>query len=111
MATVITGRHVDVSDSMREYAEKRVDKLMEGYPRVDDIHVILDIQKFTHIAEVIVHARRHIRLEAKATAEGMYAAIDEVVDKIEAQLRKVIEKRHDHKGGSKLRDVEPAAET
>jgi putative sigma-54 modulation protein len=110
MATVITGRHADVSESMKEYAGKRVDKLLEEFPRVDDIHVILDIQKFTHVAEVIAHARRQIRLEAKAHSETMYAAIDEVADKIEAQLRKVIGKRHDHKGGSKIRDVEPAAE-
>lgn len=106
MAIEITGRNVDVSDSMRNYAEKRVAKLVAEFPRVDKVHVILDIQKFTHMAEVIAHAARHIQLEAKATSENMYASIDEAVDKVEAQLRKTLEKRHDHKGDSKLRDME-----
>lgn len=110
MAIEITGRHVDVSNSMRDYADKRLAKLLAEYPRVDKVHVILDIQKFTHMAEVVAHAARHIQLEAKATSENMYAAIDEAVDKIEAQLRKTIDKRHEHKGHSKLRDLEGAQE-
>lgn len=106
MAIEITGRHIDVTDSMREYAEKRLAKLTAEFDRVDKIHVILDIQKFTHTAEVVVHARRHIMLEAKEESENMYASIDLVVDKIEKQLRKSIDKRVEHKGDSKLRDLE-----
>ncbi len=106
MTIEITGRHVDVSDSMKHYAEKRLAKLVAEFPRVDKVHVILDIQKFTHMAEVVAHAARHIQLEAKATSENMYASIDESVDKIEVQLRKVLDKRHDHKGDEKIRDLE-----
>jgi len=100
MSIEVTGRHVDVSDSMRHYAEKRLDK----------VHAILDIQKFTHMAEVIAHAARHIQIEGKATSENMYASIDEAVDKVESQLRKTIEKRHEHKGNEKLRDLESTPE-
>ena len=110
MAIEITGRHVDVSNSMRDYAEKRLAKLMAEFPRVDKVHVILDIQKFTHMAEVVAHAARHIQLESKATSENMYVAIDEAADKVEAQLRKTIDKRQDHKGSSKLRDLEEKQE-
>jgi len=106
MSIEITGRNVDVSDSMRDYAEKRLAKLVADYPRVDKVHVILDIQKFTHMAEVVAHAARHIQLEAKATSENMYVSIDEAVDKLEAQLRKTLDKRHDHKGNDKIRDLE-----
>ncbi len=111
MAIEITGRHMDVTDSMREYAEKRVAKLQEEFPRLDSVHVIMDIQKYMHIAEVVVHARRHIRLEAKESSENMYASIDQVVDKIEKQLRRSIDKRHEHKGHGKLRDLEVAPES
>jgi len=107
----ITGRHVDVTDSMRDYAEKRLGKLEDEFPRLDSAHVIMDIQKYMHIAEVIVHARRHIRLEAKESSESMYASIDQVVDKIEKQLRRSIDKRHEHKGHGNLRDLEAAAES
>lgn len=110
MAIEITGRHVDVTDSMRQYAEKRLDKLLAEFPRVDKVHVILDVQKYRHIAEIVVHARRHIRLEAKETSDSMYASIDVVVDKIEKQLRRSIDKKHEHKGESKLRDLEATQE-
>ena len=106
MSIEITGRHVDVSDSMRDYAQKRLAKLLDEFPRIDKVHVILDIQKFTHTAEIVAHAARHILLEAKASSESMYASIDEVVDKLEAQLRRTIDKRHEHKGNDKLRDLE-----
>lgn len=111
MSIEITGRHVDVSDSMRDYSQKRLAKLVAEFPRVDKVHVILDIQKFMQIAEVVVHAARHIQLEAKATSENMYASIDEAVDRIEAQLRKTIDKRHEHKGHGKLRDFETVPDT
>ena len=110
MAIEITGRHVDVTDSMREYAGKRLNKLVDEFAKVDNVHVILDVQKYVHIAEVIVHMGRQVRVEAKASTENMYASIDEVVDKVEKQLRRSIDKRHEHKGDSKLRDLEPVAE-
>lgn len=110
MTIEITGRNVDVSNSMRDYAGKRIEKLVAEFPRIDKVHVILDIQKFTHLAEVVAHAARHIQIEAKASSENMYASIDEAVDKVEAQLRKTIDKRHEHKGNAKLRDLEAAPE-
>ncbi|MEI8140702.1 MAG: ribosome-associated translation inhibitor RaiA [bacterium] len=110
MTIEITGRNVEVTNSMRDYAGKRLDKLLAEFPRIDKMHMILDVQKFTHLAEVIVHAARHIQLEGKATSENMYASIDEAVDKVEAQLRKTLDKRHEHKGNSKLRDLEPTTE-
>lgn len=110
MAIEITGRHVDVTDSMRDYADKRLSKLVDEFQKVDKVHVILDVQKYVHSAEVIVHMRRQVQVEAKASSENMYASIDEVVDKVEKQLRRSMDKRHEHKGDSKLRDLEPAAE-
>lgn len=110
MSIEVTGRHIDVSDSMRNYAQERLAKLVDEFPRIDKVHVIMDIQKFTHMAEVVVHAARHIQLEGKASSENMYASIDEAVDKVEAQLRKTLDKRHDHKGDEKLRDHESIPE-
>jgi putative sigma-54 modulation protein len=109
MAIEITGRHVDVTDSMRDYAEKRLSKLIGEFARIDKVHVILDVQKYVHMAEVIAHMGRQVRVEAKAESDSMYASIDEVVDKVEKQLRRTVDKRHEHKGDTKLRDHEPTA--
>ena len=72
MPIEVTGRHVDVSDSMRDYAKTRLEKLRAEFPRVDKVHAILDIQKFTHMAEVIAHAAQHVQIEGKASSENMY---------------------------------------
>ena len=109
MAIEITGRHVDVTDSMRDYADKRLSKLVDEFAKIDRVHVILDVQKYVHVAEVVAHMRQ-ASVEAKAQSENMYASIDEVVDKVEKQLRRTIEKRHEHKGDSKLRDLVPVQE-
>jgi putative sigma-54 modulation protein len=106
MAIEITGRHVSVTDSIRDYAEKRMEKVQAEFAQVDSIHVILDVQKYLHSAEVVLHAKRHIRLEARETSENMYASIDLVTEKIEAQLRRTLDKRHEHKGRGSLSDLE-----
>ena len=110
MAIEITGRHVEVTESIREYARKRLDRVAREFPRVDTIHMILDVQRYLRIAEVIVHARRHIRLEAREESEDMYASIDTVVDKIVKQLRRTVDKKNAHKAHAKPADVEREVE-
>ena len=105
MAIEITGRHVDVSNRSTPHAPHTHQARQSHHmarTKLTHEHVVHDVI----LAEVVAHAARHIQLEAKATSENMYAAIDEAVDKVESQLRKTIDKRHDHKGNSKLRDLE-----
>jgi len=106
MGVEITVRHVEVTDSVRAYARKRLDKLLAEFQQVDNVHMILDVQKYLHLAEIVVHAKRHIRLDARESTENMYASIDSVVDKIETQLRRSVDKRHQRKGGEKLAELE-----
>ena len=50
--------------------------------------MIMDVQKYRHTAEMILHCNNHITLEATAESGDMYASVDEVVDKIARQMRK-----------------------
>lgn len=84
----VTGRHVNVSDSMKEYAIKKVEGLHLDYPRIIEAQVILDVQKYRHIADVILHCANHITIEASSESTDMYASIDQVMDKIAQQMRK-----------------------
>ena len=49
--------------------------------------MVLSIEKRDHIAEVQVHCKGH-DANAKSTSDDLYAAIDKVVDAVDAQLRK-----------------------
>jgi putative sigma-54 modulation protein len=84
----ITGRHVQVTEAIKRYAESKIDNLHLDYPRIIEAHVIIDVQKYRQIAEVILHCSNHITIEASAETSDMYASIDGAVDKIAQQMRK-----------------------
>jgi putative sigma-54 modulation protein len=84
----ITGRHVAVTDAIVEYARKKVESLHLDYPRIIDAQVILDVEKYRQIAEVVLHCSNHITIDASAETPDLYASIDEAVAKIAQQMRK-----------------------
>jgi len=84
----ITGRHVAVTDAIVDYARKKVEGLHLDDPRIIDAQVILDVEKYRHIAEVLLHCSNHITIDASAETSDLYASIDEAVGKIAQQMRK-----------------------
>jgi putative sigma-54 modulation protein len=84
-------------DDVNEYAERKAQGILNEFPRVEHVHVVLDVQKHLHIAELIVQARQRIRLEAKESSDNMRVSVDAAADKIEKQLRRLRDKVQDHK--------------
>jgi len=84
----VTGRHVAVTDAILDYARKKVESLHLDYPRIIDAQVILEVEKYRHIAEVVLHCNNHITIDASAETSDLYASIDEAVSKIAQQMRK-----------------------
>jgi putative sigma-54 modulation protein len=83
----ITGRHVAVTQGMRDYAEKRAAKLEEFFSGAKDAHVILGVEKYRHTAELNFKASGRV-FTAKKTTKDMYASIDEVVQAVILQAAK-----------------------
>ncbi len=84
----VTGRHVTVTDPIKEYALKKVEGVHLDYPRIIEAQVILDVQKYRQTAEVILHCCNHITIEASVETDDLYASIDQALDKIAQQMRK-----------------------
>lgn len=84
----VTGRHVSVTDAIKDYAISRVEHLHLDYPRIIEAHVILDVEKHRHFAEIILHCTNHITIEASHETDDMYASIDGVAAKVAQQMRK-----------------------
>jgi putative sigma-54 modulation protein len=99
---MITGRHVAVTPALREYVEMRMERLDRYGLKLGTLQILLSLEKFHHVAEVVgvVQGRR---LQAKTSTEEMYASIDDMVDKLGAQLRKLKERRANHKFGDQPR--------
>jgi len=91
----VSGHHVEVTDSLREYVESKIERLERHFDRVSDVHCILSVEKLRHKAEAKVMVNGGT-IFAETTDEDMYAAIDGLVDKLERQVRKYKEKMVDH---------------
>jgi putative sigma-54 modulation protein len=84
----VTGRHLSVTEAIKSYAVGKIENLHLDYPRIIEAHVILDVEKHRHIAEIILHCNNHITIEASDETDDMYASIDGVISKIARQMRK-----------------------
>jgi putative sigma-54 modulation protein len=84
----VTGRHVAVTETIADYARKKVESLHLDYPRIIEAQVILDVEKYRHIAEVVLRCSNHITIDASAETSDLYASIDEALGKIAQQMRK-----------------------
>ena len=97
MQISVTCRHMETSDAIREYAFERIQNGLKDFPRVIKVHLILDVQKYRHLAEIVLHGKNHVDVEALAESDDMYASIDQAVEKAAKQLRKLRDKIQDHK--------------
>lgn len=97
MPIEITARHMSLADDVRAYAKDRCGVMLKEFPRIEHVHVILDIEKRHMIAELIIQAKNHIHVDAKESADKLPAAIDAACDKAERQLRKLRDKIQEHR--------------
>lgn len=84
----VTGRHISVTEAIKDYAVKKIENLHLDYPRIIDAQVIIDVEKHRQFAEIILHCSNHITIEASHECDDLYAAIDEVIAKVARQMRK-----------------------
>ncbi|MGJ8657209.1 MAG: ribosome hibernation-promoting factor, HPF/YfiA family [Akkermansiaceae bacterium] len=84
----ITVRHESVTDSIRDFVQKKIGTLHLDYPKIIEARAILDVQKNRHIAEIILFCANHIVIDASTEGKDMYAAIDETISKIARRMRK-----------------------
>lgn len=95
----ITGHHVEITDSMREYVNEKFDRIIRHFDNVTDSHVILSVEKQVQKAEATVLVKGS-KIFADATDEDMYAAIDALMDKLDRQVIKHKEKVKSHRAAA-----------
>ena len=105
MEMTVTGRHVEITPAIREYAEKKLDHIGIDFPHILSAHYILEVDKFRQIAELVLQCGNHITIEAREVSEDLYASIDRVVDKAARQMRKRKTKLQRHRPKRKKGDI------
>ncbi|MBI5207892.1 MAG: ribosome-associated translation inhibitor RaiA [Candidatus Firestonebacteria bacterium] len=92
----ITGRHIDITNALRDYIEKKVSKLNKYFNHIIETHVVLSLDGKTYqVVEVTIHTNG-ITIHGEERTEDMYASVDKVVDKMERQIIKYKEKISQH---------------
>ncbi len=96
MNITITGRHLDVTDALREYTIEKVERISGHYDKINKVNVTLSVEKHHQKAEATLHVTGN-DIHADAVCDDMYAAIDEMTDKLDRQVRHYKRKLKDHR--------------
>ena len=92
MKVIFTGRHVEVSDSLRSFTQERLEKMATYLDDIIDVHVIFSVEKHRHQAEITLKTRDGDFI-ASAESTDMYVSLSQALDKLEVQAHKHAGKR------------------
>ena len=87
MQVDITGRHFALTPALREFTEERLAKLDRLLDGPLEAHVVLEVERHRHRAEIRVHGPQ-LALTGAEETDDLYVSIRETVDKLERQARK-----------------------
>ena len=96
MDITVTFRHTDPIESLKNYAEEKISKIKKYLDVPLDAHIVLTVEKFRHIADVTL-SLNGARIKAVEETGDMYSAIDQVMDKVENQVKKHLDKTRRHR--------------
>jgi putative sigma-54 modulation protein len=100
-----TGRHVEITDSLRKYAEERLGKMSTYIDDIIDIHTTLSIEKHRHQADILLKSKSGAFM-ASAETDDMYQSLAQAIDKLETQAHK----KQGRRQASRTRDLDATEE-
>ena len=87
----ITGRHMEVSEALRDHTVEKMNHACRLLDKISSAHITFSVEKYRHIVEVVIHAHGGT-LRGKEETGDMYSSVDQVMDKIESQAKRMKEK-------------------
>jgi putative sigma-54 modulation protein len=90
MNLTISGHHLEVTPSLRNYVTTKLDRIKRHFDQVVDVKVLLTVEKQTEKelrqrAECNIHVKG-TDMFAESSHSDLYAAVDELVDKLDRQV-------------------------
>jgi len=105
----VTARHFDLESSLKSYIEEKVEHLSHYFDRVDEAHVVLEMEGHRAVVDVTVHASRAV-ISSQQEATDMRSAFDKAIDKVERQIRRYKDRLRRKKGGETVSEVAEAVD-
>jgi len=109
MQIAVTFRHREPDEQMKEYVREKVARLEKYLDNPREVHIVLSSEKFRQTAEITILADRGA-LNGEGRDDDLYAAIDQMVSKIERQLRERRGKEKRKRASSPVTLLQPEEE-
>ncbi len=91
-----TARHFDLTDDLKDFAEKQIAKLERYFNQIIDAHLIMEMEKSRMTAELKMKVYGTV-LTSKHRSFDMRDSVERVIDKMEIQLKRYKERLKDKK--------------
>ena len=101
MEVRVSGRHVKVTDQVRQYVEEKMTRLTKHFDGIHKVELTASHEGERLKVEMVVHAVRGINLAAEGLGSSLVQAIDQAADRMDRQVRKLKERLKKHRGGPK----------
>jgi putative sigma-54 modulation protein len=101
----VTFRHMEATDALKSYAREKIQRIRKYLPDPIAVHVVMSTERHNHRADINVQLHNGLKVAGHESTDDMYSAIDQVVQKIERQVRRYKEKLRTHKGRSHFESV------
>lgn len=96
---IVTGRNVQVTEAMKDYAIDKVMKMDRFVNKVLDVNIIMDIQKLDHKVDIIMRLS-HFKVKVQGSSDNMYSSVDKAVVRLQSRLKKYKDKIKAHQAKS-----------
>jgi putative sigma-54 modulation protein len=83
----VTGKNFEITDSIKNYLTEKITQTEDRLYKNTSIHFNLFVDKNRHMAEAIIK-QKGLTTRAKDQTRNLYLTLDNVLEKIEKQLRK-----------------------
>lgn len=89
MQVTVTGKQIDVGDSLRTHATTATLSIVERYfGKATEAHVVFGRERHLVTAEILVHAHRSLSVQSSAAEGDPYVAFDKAAERIDKRLRR-----------------------
>ncbi len=100
MNLTISGHHLEVTPALRTYVTSKLDRIVRHFDQVVDVKVLLTVEnqkekEGRQRAECNIHVKGNDIFAESAHAD-LYAAVDELVDKLDRQVVRHKDRLQDH---------------
>ena len=96
MEISVTFRHMEPTTELRSYVEEKVHKVKKYFDSPVEAQIVLKVEKFRHIADMTLSIDGN-KVKAVDESGDMYSSIDQAMDKIEEQLRRMLSRKREYK--------------